>query len=68
MVWLSSSDTEVFIGVEVDDDITVKLIDGEDITTIYEQAKHSQTSRIPYADRSGYSRRLDQAIPCAVEH
>lgn len=52
MLWLSSSDIETSVGVEVDDDITVKLIEGEDITTIYEQAKHSQTSRIPYADRS----------------
>ncbi|MEO3402538.1 DUF3732 domain-containing protein [Mucilaginibacter sp. CAU 1740] len=52
LVWLSSSDIETFVGVEVDDDITVKLIDGDDITNIYEQAKHSQTSRIPYSDRS----------------
>lgn len=50
--WLSSSDLTAFVGVEVDDDITVKLINGDDIETIYEQAKHSQTSRIPYADRS----------------
>ena len=50
--WLSSSDLTAFVGVEVDDDITIKLINGDDIETIYEQAKHSQTSRIPYADRS----------------
>ncbi|HAF36266.1 MULTISPECIES: ABC-three component system protein [Sphingobacterium] len=52
MMWLSSSDLDAYVGVEVDDDITVKLINGEDIKNIYEQAKHSQTSRIPYSDRS----------------
>lgn len=52
LLWLSSSDLTAFVGVEVDDDITVRLINGDDIETIYEQAKHSQTSRIPYADRS----------------
>lgn len=52
LIWLSSSDIEALVGVEVDDDITVQLIDGADIKIIYEQAKHSQTSKIPYADSS----------------
>ncbi|GAB3916990.1 ABC-three component system protein [Mucilaginibacter boryungensis] len=52
LIWLSSSDSETLVGVEVDDDISVRLIDGADIKTIYEQAKHSQTSKIPYADSS----------------
>jgi hypothetical protein len=50
--WLSGSHIDAIVGVEVDDDITIKLIEGKNISTIYEQAKHSQTNRIPYSNQS----------------
>ncbi|WP_316812572.1 ABC-three component system protein [Pedobacter heparinus] len=52
MEWLSSSNLEAVVGVEVDDDITVKLSAGDNIQTIYEQSKHSISKKIPYSDNS----------------
>ncbi|MFD2866901.1 ABC-three component system protein [Mucilaginibacter antarcticus] len=52
LMWLSTSSSETEVGVEVDDDITVKLIEGQDITNIYEQAKHSQTTKVPFSNSS----------------
>jgi hypothetical protein len=52
LLWLSSSPDDAVIGIEVDDDITVKLFHGEEIHTIYEQAKHSISKKIPYSNKS----------------
>jgi len=52
LIWLSSSSVDAIVGVEVEDDITVQLVEGSSIKKIYEQAKHSQTSRIPYSNQS----------------
>lgn len=52
LIWLSSLSNDAMIGVEVDDDITVRLEKGQSIKTIYEQAKHSQTGRAPFSDQS----------------
>ena len=41
LLWLSASPDDAVVGIEVDEDITVRLTQGEEIHTIYEQAKHS---------------------------
>lgn len=50
--WLSQSSSETIIGVEVTDDIVINLNNGETLETIYEQSKHSTTSKVPYSDSS----------------
>jgi hypothetical protein len=52
LLWLSSSQDDAVVGIEVDEDITVRLLQGEQIHTIYEQAKHSISKKIPYSDKS----------------
>lgn len=49
--WLSITANDGIVGLEVDDDIVVKLNSGLGINTIYEQAKHSKSSKIPYTDK-----------------
>jgi len=52
IIWLSSASNDAIVGVEVDDDISIKLTEGQEIKNIYEQAKHSQTRKVPYSDQS----------------
>ncbi|MDN3588071.1 hypothetical protein QWY86_15415 [Pedobacter aquatilis] len=52
LLWLSSSQEDAVVGIEVDEDITVRLTDGEEIHSIYEQAKHSISKKIPFSDKS----------------
>ncbi|WP_160069291.1 ABC-three component system protein [Sphingobacterium bovisgrunnientis] len=52
LLWLSELSNECIVGVEVDDDILVKLENGESIDKIYEQSKHSVSKAIPYSDHS----------------
>lgn len=50
--WLSELPENASVGVEVADDIVVKLANGADVKDIYEQAKHTQNKAAPYADKS----------------
>lgn len=52
ILWLSSLDNEAVVGVEVDDDIVVKLSQGNEIKSIYEQAKHTLKKHPPFSDKS----------------
>jgi hypothetical protein len=52
IMWLSELGPEAKVGVEVADDIVVKLSKGENIKEIYEQAKHTTGKSAPYADKS----------------
>jgi len=51
--WLSKGDSKGIVEVETDDDVVVKLLDGQDIKTIYEQAKNTQQkTKTPFSDKS----------------
>lgn len=52
ILWLSSLDKDAVVGVEVDDDIVVKLGNGNEIKNIYEQAKHTIKKHPPFSDNS----------------
>ena len=52
LIWLSDADSGGFIGLETNDDIEVRLNSGENIHTIYEQAKNAQGGNIPFSDFS----------------
>lgn len=52
ILWLSSLDIDAVVGIEVDDDIVVKLAKGEKINEIYEQAKHTLKNHAPFSDKS----------------
>ncbi|RYE54703.1 MAG: hypothetical protein EOP48_11735, partial [Sphingobacteriales bacterium] len=52
VLWLSELPESACVGVEVADDIVVKLSDGLDIKEIYEQAKHTQGKAAPFSDKS----------------
>ena len=52
MLWLSELPENASVGVEVADDIVVKLLNGFDVREIYEQAKHTVGKDAPYSDKS----------------
>ncbi len=52
LYWLSVSQSDAVIGIEVEDDVSVKLGSGLGIREIYEQAKNTVNSNAPYSDNS----------------
>ncbi|MBL7717688.1 MAG: hypothetical protein JNL72_02540 [Flavipsychrobacter sp.] len=50
--WLCSLPENAVVGIEVEDDISTRLNDGENIKQIYEQAKNTINSNAPYSDKS----------------
>ncbi len=51
IMWLSELGPEAVVGIEVADDIVVKLNNGDGINEIYEQAKHTTGKSAPYTDK-----------------